>query len=383
MSVAEIATDETGMNPARERHKRPKRSRRGWLIAVVVVLIVVAAGAVYFIAGPFPRTSGAATINNGTATSVAQVTKGDLSERTMQNGTLGYAGDYKLVNNASGTLTKLPAVGDIIKQGRVLYSVAGSPVVLLQGRYVPAYRSLSWGSEGADVKQLNAALVALGYASKSRLDPTSDVFGRATYNALRKLQGAVGLEKTGELPLGQAVFVPAEKIRVTKVKGIVGASIGAGQTIIEASSTNRQITVELNASQQSSVAAGDKVVITLPTGRTTPGKVTSVGKVATKGDSSTTIDVLIKPLKPAETGQLDQAPVQVSIVSETAKNVLSVPVNALLSLAGGGYAVEVVDAGGAHRLIAVKTGLFDDSAGRVEVSGTGLSAGQNVVVPAS
>jgi hypothetical protein len=43
----------------------------------------------------------------------------------------------------------------------------------------------------------------------------------------------------------------------------------------------------------------------------------------------------------------------------------------------------VVDPSGAHRLVAVKTGLFDDSAGRVEVSGTGLSAGQNVVVPTS
>ncbi|MBT2398223.1 hypothetical protein [Streptomyces sp. ISL-100] len=72
-----------------------------------------------------------------------------------------------------------------------------------------------------------------------------------------------------------------------------------------------------------------------------------------------------------------------SIITETVKDVLSVPVNSLLALAGGGYAVEVVEAGGKHRLIAVKPGLFDDAAGKVEVTGTGLKAGQSIVVPSS
>jgi hypothetical protein len=62
--------------------------------------------------------------------------------------------------------------------------------------------------------------------------------------------------------------------------------------------------------------------------------------------------------------------------------VLAVPVDALLALAGGGYAVEVVGAGGVHRLVAVTLGLFDDAEGLVQVSGPGLQAGQRVVVPA-
>jgi hypothetical protein len=60
-----------------------------------------------------------------------------------------------------------------------------------------------------------------------------------------------------------------------------------------------------------------------------------------------------------------------------------VPVNALLALASGGYAVEMVDADGTHRLVAVSVGLFDDAEGLVQVSGRGLAAGQRVVVPAS
>jgi hypothetical protein len=58
--------------------------------------------------------------------------------------------------------------------------------------------------------------------------------------------------------------------------------------------------------------------------------------------------------------------------------VLAVPVSALVALAGGGYAVEVVH-GSARQLIAVQTGLFSDTL--VQVSGAGLVAGTNVEVP--
>jgi len=63
--------------------------------------------------------------------------------------------------------------------------------------------------------------------------------------------------------------------------------------------------------------------------------------------------------------------------------VLAVPVEALLALSSGGYVLEVVGAGGAHHLVPVSLGLFDDADGLVQVSGSGLAAGQRVVVPAS
>jgi hypothetical protein len=56
-------------------------------------------------------------------------------------------------------------------------------------------------------------------------------------------------------------------------------------------------------------------------------------------------------------------------------------VDALLALAGGGYAVEAVGAGGVHHLVGVTLGLFDDADGLVQVSGPGIFAGQQVVVP--
>ncbi|MEU0564940.1 efflux RND transporter periplasmic adaptor subunit [Nonomuraea sp. NPDC005983] len=351
--------------------------------ATLVAVGALVAGGVWVLrANPFATPAASTTAQGAARTGVAQVTRGALSARTLQNGTLGYAGEFQVVNKASGTVTMLPAVGQVVTAGRVLYRVDGKPVMLLNG-VVPIYRSLSWGTEGVDVQQLNAALVVLGYATKDELDPESDYFGRGTYNALRELQDKVGLEESGNLSLGQAVFVPAKAIRVLKVNAVSGAQTAAGTVVLQASSTARQVTIELNASQQSRVAVDDKVIIALPNGKTVPGVVSEVGKVATTSDSGTTIEVKIRPTRPTQTGSLDKAPVQVSIVTDTAEDVLSVPVNSLLALAGGGYAVEVVDIGGGHRLVGVTTGLFDDSEGKVEVTGDGLRAGQNIVVPSS
>ena len=71
----------------------------------------------------------------------------------------------------------------------------------------------------------------------------------------------------------------------------------------------------------------------------------------------------------------------VAITTASVRNALVVPVNALLALAGGGYAVELAEAGGTHRLVGVEVGLFDDAEGLVQVTGAGLAAGQRVVVP--
>src|SRR5262249_40389535 len=152
----------------------------------------------------------------------------------------------------------------------------------------------------------------------------------------------------------------------------------------------------VDAAQQSEVKVGDPVTITLPDNSTTPGHVSYVGTVATvpssnggggggggggDGSGTPTIEVDVVPTDPAATGRLDQAPVNVSITTGSVQNALVVPVNALLALAGGGYAVEEVGADGGHHLVGVQLGLFDDADGMVQVSGSGLAGGQRVVVP--
>ena len=65
------------------------------------------------------------------------------------------------------------------------------------------------------------------------------------------------------------------------------------------------------------------------------------------------------------------------LTKQTARDALVVPVAALLALAEGGYAVEVVDETG-HHLVGVRLGAFAD--GLVAVTGD-VRAGQHVVVP--
>jgi multidrug efflux pump subunit AcrA (membrane-fusion protein) len=114
--------------------------------------------------------------------------------------------------------------------------------------------------------------------------------------------------------------------------------------------------------------------------------VSKVGTVATtpseNEDASPTIPVRVTLTHPGSIGQLDQAPVLVSITTDSVEHALVVPVSALLALAGGGYAVEV-SSGGSRHLVPVELGLFDDAEGLVQVTGSGLREGQRVVVPAS
>ena len=358
-------------------HGRPDRRRLGAIVSIVTTVLVVGVG-VLFAGDPFEGGSPAA---HHAATSSVAVKQQDLSAETSVSGTLGYAGSYTVLGQAQGTLTALPTAGQIVSQGQTLFEVDGSPVVLLYGSR-PAYRTIGEGDRGTDVAQLNADLVALGLATTAQLDPTSDRFSAATATALEQLQGDLGVTKTGRLELGQAVFLPGA-VRVTAVQANVGGA--AGGPILTASSTGRVVTVNLSANQQAQVKGGDQVTITMPDHTTTSGVVWSVGTVAaaTSSGATPTVPVVIVPTDASKTGTLDQAPVQVSIVTATAKNAYVVPVDALLALAGGGYAIEVIGAHGERRLVPVELGLFDDRSGLVQITGKAVEAGQRAVVPAA
>jgi peptidoglycan hydrolase-like protein with peptidoglycan-binding domain len=358
----------------------PRPARRRWVLAGGAVLAAAGAGVTVAVTGPFGGAGHAGGgAGNGYRTALSTITRQLLRSQTRVNATLGYAGSYQVTGQGGGTITWLPAAGRVIGQGGVLYRVNnGTPVFLLYGR-VPAWRALAEGVRGADVRQLNRALVALGYATSSELDPGSEYFSAETAWALEDLQAHLGLPRTGTLPLGQAVFLPSA-IRVTTVTARLGAA--AAGPVLAATSARHVVTIALDAAQQSEVKAGDTVGVILPDGRAAPGVVAAVGKVAT-GGANPTVTVTVRLAHPQVAGTLDQVPVTVSITTATVRNALAVPVTALIARAGGGYAVEEVTAAGRHHLVPVTLGLFDDADGLVQVSGRGLAAGQRIVVPAS
>jgi hypothetical protein len=284
----------------------------------------------------------------------------------------------------TSAFTMLPSLGNVIRRGGALYAVDGRPVLLLYGR-VTAWRAFRPGmSPGRDVAALNANLRALGYGG-GRGESFSAVTGRA----IKALQAARGLAPTGVLPLGSLVFRPGP-VRVTSVTPTLGQAVQAGP-VLSVSSTRHRVVIELDVAYQTRVKVGLPATITLPSGETTPGRVSAVGSVAStpsegdsgEGEGTPTIDVTVRLLEQAAAGRLDQAPVSVAITTGSVEDVLVVPVNSLLALTGGGYAVEVVNVAGVHRLVPVTLGLFDDAQGFVEVRGSGLRAGQRIVVPAS
>lgn len=360
------------------------RAIAGTLVALTVVAVLV------LVTRPFGGSSATRTsVDNAATTSVQTVAQRSLSSQTNVSATLGYAGSYPVVTATAGTVTWLPAVGDVVRSGERFYAVDGKPAVLLAGA-TPAFRTLVEGETGPDVAQLNADLVSLGYANRQQLNSSSNVFSATTATAVKTLQAHAGSQPTGVLALGQVVFLPTAA-RITGVHTSVGEAVQVGGQIVTATSTTRQVVVNLDAAQQTQVKVGDQVSISLPDNRTTPGVVSAVGTVATAPSASgsngnnppPTIEIDITPTDSAATGTFDQAPVQVAITTATVSDALVVPVAALIAPAGGGYALEVIGADGAHRFEPVQLGIFDDADGLVQVTGPGVQAGQRVVASAS
>jgi hypothetical protein len=325
------------------------------------------------------------------------------------------ASDQADAVNPGTVYTWLPQVGEVISQDEPVYKVSDEPVPLLYGS-IPAYRAFYPGmSDGPDVGELTGDLIALGYGDG--LAQSND-YSSATALAVERWQAALGLSATGEIVLGEVVFEPGP-MRVTSVTPSAGASLSGGGAeggdgggaVLTATGTTPVVTVDLPVTQESLVNPGDAVSVVLPDGTTTVGgQVESVGTVATcpggggtstgngggpggqspcssagssgsgGSNSSPTVTVTITLDSTPQQATLDQAPVNVNIAEHRAHNVLAVPVNALLALAGGGYAVQVVSGGTSH-LVAVTTGLYSNTL--VQVGGPGIRAGMRVEVPSS
>jgi hypothetical protein len=366
---------------AADGEARVSERRRG-AIATILLLAVLAAGAgAAWADGAFRShgSSGAGQLLPPPATQ--PVVREDLLSQVPMTATLGYASSYTVQGRAGGTLTWLPSAGQVISQGQVLYRIGnGTPVILLYGS-VPAWRTLDEGAVGADVAQLNHDLVALGYANRSDISSLGwDYFSTETAYGAERMESAAGVSSpSGSLPLGSVVFEP-NALRISSVPGRLGGP-AAGQ-VLAATSDRHVVTIPVSTAEESEVAVGDAVTVTLPNGASAPGKISSVGTVATGTSANATIQVTVTLTRPSAAGTLDQAPVTVYVTIATATNVLVVPVAALMARSSGMYAVEVIGAGNTRRLVPVTVGIFDDSSGAVQVTGA-LTPGEQVVVPAS
>ncbi|MEO6636433.1 MAG: peptidoglycan-binding domain-containing protein [Devosia sp.] len=215
-----------------------------------------------------------------------------------------------------------------------------------------------------DIRQLTENLSALGYGS-----PLPD--------QVRAWQRDIGLSVTGIVGPRQIVVAPGP-VHITTHRASVGEALTVGSAnggaILDFSGTDKLVVVPMAVSDQALAILGRAVAVTLPDDTDVAGTITEVGSVVTDGNIAVTIAIEDQ----AALGALEVASVDVTFVSDSRDNVLSVPVAALLARPEGGFAVEAV-ADGARSLVPVDTGLF--AAGRVEIAGDDIAEGMRVGVP--
>jgi peptidoglycan hydrolase-like protein with peptidoglycan-binding domain len=375
------ATDAGGAGPEHAAPAGRARGRRGYFVTAGVLAVAVGGGgtAAFVMNDQGEPTRPASTLPSATTA----ITRGDVVDTESVDGNLTYADERTISAGASGTVTWAPDEGATVTRGRPLLKVDGKPVTLMYGS-LPLYRPLRQGvDDGRDVRQLERNLKALGYGDDMTVD---DSFTAATAQAVKDWQDDVGLPETGAVDASQVVF-ESGAVRISDVKTAVAARVGPAQPALTVTGTERVVHVDLDATKQNIAKKGAAVTVELPDGNQVRGRITKVGTVAQASnsdnqdpnDDSYTIDVDIR-VSGKGIGRLDEAPVTVEMQSARSKNVLSVPIEALLALREGGFGVEVVE-NGTSRIVPVELGTY--GGGRVEVTGAGLREGMKVGVAAS
>ena len=267
---------------------------------------------------------------------------------------------------------------------------------------VVAWRDFKPGIEpGTDIQQLKQNLMLLGYATDNQL-LTGDHWDNETTTAVKKYQKSTGVPITGEIDFGGIIFSPGTVLvdSITSAPAIsdninVGTSLMTltpiesidvdvethGKPTINKTSL-QVVKTTIEVSDQDLIFIGSPVEIELPDDRTVRGTVTDIGSVAVvpqgnqAGDPYFEVTIVIDG-----NNQLHQwtgAPVIVSVTKAIAESVLSTPVVSLLALSEGGYALEIVEMA-STRLVPIELGVYAD--GWVEITGPGLKAGDEVVIP--
>ncbi|MEM7094814.1 MAG: peptidoglycan-binding protein [Actinomycetota bacterium] len=246
---------------------------------------------------------------------------------------------------------------------------AGQPILTLGG-----------GEElvGDDVALLERTLARSGLDGLADLE-VDDRYTEETYRAVLTWQEATGQEVDGIVSAGDVVILTEPGV-VWEHHLDLGEEVRVGSPVLSLTQTERFVTIEVPAEDQSVLAVGDAVTIELPDFTETSGRVTEVSATAIERPDGTTIFEATAALDdPTAAAGLNEAPVDVTAIESQIVDVLAVPVTALLALAEGGYAVELVSDTGTQ-LVAVDAGFYAD--GLVEIdTASGLGAGDVVTVP--
>jgi peptidoglycan hydrolase-like protein with peptidoglycan-binding domain len=356
----------------------------GRVLAILAAVVLVVAGIVAGLAladrleRSSPDESEAVKPELGTT----PVVRTDLVEQATFDASLEFADRRVVPGGLSGTVTAVPEGGARVGIGDALVEIDGTPVIIMEGSR-PMWRPLSVDIDpGPDVLQLEENLADLGLlidADDEPLDP-DDEFDDDTAAAVEAWREEVGLSEGEIVELGRIAFFEGA-VRVGAVLVSVGDVVGPSVPLLEVSEPDQEVVLELPVDDRDLAVVGDTVTVVLPGDVDALGTIREISRVVRSipgpVEPTDVVEVIIDLADADLAGELDRAPVDVELVSDRAEGVLAVPVNALLALSEGGYAVQV-DRDGQRTLVGVEIGTFLDTL--VEVAGD-LAEGDMVVIP--
>lgn len=235
----------------------PERGRhRGRTIGVVVVVLLLLVGG--FWAGRMTTDASQVPAADGTSPRTVEVTTQEVGRSLTLVTAVTREFSVVATNRLPGTVT---AVEDLqaIGPGDTLYSVEQIPVRAVAGD-LPFYRDLGQGDEGEDVAQLQDALRALGLLS----GPSDGQFGPGTERAVEEWQEALGLEETGEIPLGRLVAIPQlpGPVRVDSSVITPGLVLAGGEPVISVPSDHPEFVMHLSTAQADLIPSEATLTVT-------------------------------------------------------------------------------------------------------------------------
>jgi hypothetical protein len=350
-------------------------ARRPWVTRAVIALVAVLIGASLGWAASVVFTPPKDVLDS-TAYTYVEVAQGEVGSSINLNTVAEWTTIPIGSNKASGTVTSVKlSAGDQVKQGSTLYTVDLRPVKIAKGS-VPAFRSLSQGLTGPDVKQLQRMLKTLGYY-RGKLDGS---YSWSTTSAVRAWQKKSGVVQDGVVQAGDLIFVPDLPTRVSLDATLVarGATLVGGEKVLSGLPATPSFSVPISDQQAGLMPTGTRVEISGTDGaqwegyvvdRTTDenGSVSAV--LAGKDDAPICADAC--GTIPVDTQSFFAS----RIVTIEAVSGLTVPSAALLTLADG--SIVVIDDTGEQFAVSIT-----QSARGMSVI-DGVSAGTKVRVPAS
>lgn len=327
----------------------------------------------------------------------AKVQSTTLTQAVMVRGTVVSPASTPvraLTSGADGprVVTATPkAAGDPVDNGQAVLEVSGRPLLVLAGAR-PAYRDLAVNDRGADVAQVQQALVSLGLLDGERV---TGRFDWATQVAVAALYNQAGYDTAGQgssvsLPLSEYAFMASLPATVAELAVETGQTLASSDDpVLTLNTGDLLVDAVVPTGQQVGLAAGQTAQVSDDVAdKTADGTLTAIGSYAPASagaDDGATAQqagypVTIRPAAPLDASWLG-ANVLVRITGVSSDGpVLAVPAAAVALGTSGDASVLVRRADGSTERVPVHTGMVVD--GMVEVAAVvdgALAAGDDVV----